>query len=76
MIENTFCVFSVQKKGDFMLDGKSFVWSYSSNTLICSLMFCRTNIQQGKVDIGQLTWEQKECVLRLLFARMNGLERR
>ncbi|XP_074812004.1 basal body-orientation factor 1 isoform X3 [Natator depressus] len=35
-----------------------------------------TNIQQGKVDIGQLTWEQKECVLRLLFARMNGLERR
>uniref|UniRef100_A0A8C4VP18 Basal body-orientation factor 1 n=1 Tax=Gopherus evgoodei TaxID=1825980 RepID=A0A8C4VP18_9SAUR len=30
-----------------------------------------TNIQQGKVDIGQLTWEQKECVLRLLFARMN-----
>ncbi|XP_042714444.2 basal body-orientation factor 1 isoform X2 [Chrysemys picta bellii] len=35
-----------------------------------------TNIQQGKVDIGQLTWEQKECVLRLLFARMNGRERR
>uniref|UniRef100_A0A8C8SM15 Basal body-orientation factor 1 n=1 Tax=Pelusios castaneus TaxID=367368 RepID=A0A8C8SM15_9SAUR len=30
-----------------------------------------TNIQKGKVDVGQLTWEQKESVLRLLFARMN-----
>ena len=25
----------------------------------------------GKVDIRDLTWEQKEKVLRLLFARMN-----
>ncbi|XP_076979130.1 basal body-orientation factor 1 isoform X2 [Tamandua tetradactyla] len=30
-----------------------------------------TNIQ-GDVDIGDLTWEQKEKVLRLLFAKMNG----
>uniref|UniRef100_A0A8D0KI18 Basal body-orientation factor 1 n=2 Tax=Sus scrofa TaxID=9823 RepID=A0A8D0KI18_PIG len=26
----------------------------------------------GNVDIGDLTWEQKEKVLRLLFAKMNG----
>ncbi|XP_045434653.1 basal body-orientation factor 1 isoform X4 [Pipistrellus kuhlii] len=28
---------------------------------------------QGDVDIGELTWEQKEKVLRLLFAKMNGV---
>ncbi|KAF0870853.1 BBOF1 factor, partial [Crocuta crocuta] len=28
---------------------------------------------QGNVDIGDLTWEQKEKVLRLLFAKMNGV---
>ncbi len=26
-----------------------------------------------EIDIGQLTWEDKERVLRLLFAQMNGL---
>ncbi|XP_072030872.1 LOW QUALITY PROTEIN: basal body-orientation factor 1-like [Amphiura filiformis] len=26
----------------------------------------------GKIDIGELTWEQRERVLRLLFAKMNG----
>ena len=26
------------------------------------------------VDIGDLTWEQREKVLRLLFAKMNGLK--
>ena len=26
------------------------------------------------MDIGELTWEQKEKVLRLLYARMNGLK--
>jgi hypothetical protein len=26
----------------------------------------------GKVDVSDLTWEQKEKVLRFLFARMNG----
>ena len=26
----------------------------------------------GKVDITDLTWEQKEKVLRFLFAKMNG----
>lgn len=26
----------------------------------------------GKVDVADLTWEQKERVLRFLFARMNG----
>ncbi|XP_054825886.1 basal body-orientation factor 1 [Eublepharis macularius] len=35
-----------------------------------------TNIQRGKVDISELTWEQKESVLRLLFAKMNGLRSR
>ncbi|XP_010076557.1 PREDICTED: basal body-orientation factor 1, partial [Pterocles gutturalis] len=29
-------------------------------------------VQFEKVDISELTWEQKECVLRLLFAKMNG----
>ncbi|XP_064005503.1 basal body-orientation factor 1 [Pogoniulus pusillus] len=29
-------------------------------------------IKYEKVDISELTWEQKEQVLRLLFARMNG----
>ncbi|NXI40633.1 BBOF1 factor, partial [Galbula dea] len=29
-------------------------------------------IQFEKVDISELTWEQKEHVLRLLFAKMNG----
>ena len=29
---------------------------------------------QGKVDIGELTWEQRERVLRLLFAKLNGLK--
>ncbi|XP_029897298.1 basal body-orientation factor 1, partial [Aquila chrysaetos chrysaetos] len=29
-------------------------------------------IQFEKVDISELTWEQKERVLRLLFAKMNG----
>ncbi|XP_053881436.1 basal body-orientation factor 1 isoform X2 [Malaclemys terrapin pileata] len=52
--------------------------AYSTNSVYKDLQEAEkwTNIQQGKVDIGQLTWEQKECVLRLLFARMNGRERR
>ncbi|NXI72452.1 BBOF1 factor, partial [Anseranas semipalmata] len=29
-------------------------------------------VQFEKVDISELTWEQKERVLRLLFAKMNG----
>ncbi|KAM9294347.1 basal body-orientation factor 1 [Gastrophryne carolinensis] len=28
--------------------------------------------ESGRVDIADLTWEQKEKVLRLLFAKMNG----
>ncbi|XP_028931174.1 basal body-orientation factor 1 isoform X1 [Ornithorhynchus anatinus] len=32
-----------------------------------------TNVNTEKVDIGDLTWEQKEKVLRLLFAKMNCL---
>ena len=31
----------------------------------------RINIS-GKVDITDLTWEQKERVLRFLFAKLNG----
>ncbi|XP_051005185.1 basal body-orientation factor 1 [Acomys russatus] len=31
---------------------------------------------QKNVDIGDLTWEQKEKVLRLLFAKMNGFAER
>lgn len=40
-------------------------------SLFFFLKFVRTDIQ-GNVDIGDLTWEQKEKVLRLLFAKMNG----
>ena len=29
---------------------------------------------EGKLDIGELTWEQRERVLRLLFAKMNGFK--
>lgn len=39
--------------------------------LFFSWKFSRTDIQ-GNVDIRDLTWEQKEKVLRLLFAKMNG----
>ncbi|KAG7328298.1 hypothetical protein KOW79_008242 [Hemibagrus wyckioides] len=35
-----------------------------------------SNLQSSKVDISDLTWEQKERVLRLLFAKMNGLKTR
>ncbi|KPP68910.1 basal body-orientation factor 1-like, partial [Scleropages formosus] len=35
-----------------------------------------SHVQGAKVDISQLTWEQKEKVLRLLFATMNGLRAR
>ncbi|KAM4662868.1 basal body-orientation factor 1 isoform 1-T1 [Discoglossus pictus] len=33
-----------------------------------------TNLKAGTVDIRDLTWEQKEKVLRLLFAKMNGFK--
>lgn len=39
-------------------------------------LFFRSNLQSSKVDISDLTWEQKERVLRLLFAKMNGLKTR
>ncbi|KAK0136393.1 Basal body-orientation factor 1 [Merluccius polli] len=34
-----------------------------------------TQAQSNEVDIADLTWEQKEKVLRLLFARMNGQDK-
>ncbi|XP_049319983.1 basal body-orientation factor 1 isoform X1 [Astyanax mexicanus] len=33
-----------------------------------------SNLQSSKVDISELTWEQKERVLRLLFAKINSLK--
>ncbi|XP_062947235.1 basal body-orientation factor 1 [Cynocephalus volans] len=46
---------------------------HSTNSVNWDLMEAEkwTSIQ-GNVDIGDLTWEQKEKVLRLLFAKMNG----
>lgn len=44
--------------------------TFSPNPLIFSVFF-RANTQFEKVDISELTWEQKERVLRLLFAKMN-----
>lgn len=29
---------------------------------------------QGKVDMAELTWEQRERILRMLFAKMNGFK--
>ena len=29
---------------------------------------------QGKVDMTELTWEQRERILRMLFAKMNGFK--
>ena len=34
-------------------------------------VFLRTGLG-GKIDVSELTWEQRERVLRLLFAKMNG----
>uniref|UniRef100_A0A8C5R4L3 Basal body-orientation factor 1 n=1 Tax=Leptobrachium leishanense TaxID=445787 RepID=A0A8C5R4L3_9ANUR len=34
------------------------------------------HLQARKVDIGDLTWEEKERVLRLLFAKMNNIHNR
>ncbi|XP_040333601.1 basal body-orientation factor 1 isoform X6 [Herpailurus yagouaroundi] len=50
-------------------DGKD----HSTNSVTQDLMEAEkwTDIQ-GNVDIEDLTWEQKEKVLRLLFAKMNG----
>ncbi|XP_042301527.1 basal body-orientation factor 1 isoform X2 [Sceloporus undulatus] len=51
---------------------------HSTNSVQMDLLEAEkwTNIQKGKVDISELTWEQKENVLRLLFAKMNGLRLR
>nr|XP_046164257.1 basal body-orientation factor 1-like isoform X1 [Oncorhynchus gorbuscha] len=47
---------------------------HSSNSVYTDLEEAEkwTNLQSNKVDISELTWEQKEKVLRLLFAKMNG----
>ena len=29
---------------------------------------------QGKVDMAELTWEQRERILRMMFAKMNGFK--
>lgn len=39
---------------------------------IASHFHCRSSLGT-KVDIRELTWEQKEKVIRLLFAKMNGV---
>ncbi|XP_073494284.1 basal body-orientation factor 1 isoform X2 [Phyllobates terribilis] len=47
---------------------------HSSNDVSHDLMAADnwSHVQSGRADIKDLTWEQKEKVLRLLFARMNG----
>ncbi|XP_041947262.1 basal body-orientation factor 1 [Alosa sapidissima] len=51
---------------------------YSTNSVFADLEEAEkwTNMQSTKVDIAELTWEQKEKVLRLLFAKMNSLKYR
>lgn len=39
-------------------------------------MLHRCYSRGARVDISELTWEQKEKVLRLLFAKMNGIKAR
>ncbi|XP_077123509.1 basal body-orientation factor 1 [Ranitomeya variabilis] len=47
---------------------------HSSNDVSHDLMAADnwSHFQNGRVDFTDLTWEQKEKVLRLLFAKMNG----
>ncbi|MBN3298777.1 BBOF1 factor, partial [Amia calva] len=51
---------------------------HSTNSVFTDLQEAEkwTNVQSGRIDISELTWEQKEKVLRLLFAKMNGLTSR
>ncbi|XP_072895371.1 basal body-orientation factor 1-like isoform X2 [Hemitrygon akajei] len=47
---------------------------YSTNCVYQDMEEADKSIHIGKVSISDLTWEQKEKVLRLLFAKMNGLK--
>lgn len=49
----------------------------SGETLLfqCHL-FARTHQPGSRVEMSDLTWEEKEQVLRLLFAKMNGQRQR
>uniref|UniRef100_UPI00398E85C7 basal body-orientation factor 1-like n=1 Tax=Pristiophorus japonicus TaxID=55135 RepID=UPI00398E85C7 len=47
---------------------------YSTNSVYQDMEEADKCFQVGKVNISDLTWEQKERVLRLLFAKMNGLK--
>ncbi|XP_059817868.1 basal body-orientation factor 1-like [Hypanus sabinus] len=47
---------------------------YSTNCVYQDMEEADKSIHFGKVSISDLTWEQKEKVLRLLFAKMNGLK--
>ena len=45
----------------------------STNSVFSDLKEAETwTGMEGKVDMADLTWEQRERVLRLLFARING----
>lgn len=44
----------------------------ATNPYMCMLSRSQSS---GQVDIADLTWEQREKVLRYLFARMNGTTR-
>ena len=41
-------------------------------TVAISHMTHRHDDSSGKKDLGELTWEQREHVLRLLFSKMNS----
>ncbi|KAF3844816.1 hypothetical protein F7725_007979 [Dissostichus mawsoni] len=50
---------------------------HSTNSVYSDLeAAARTHQPDSKVEISDLTWEQKEQVLRLLFAKMNGQRER
>ena len=48
-------------------------WNTSTNSVFSDLKEAEmwTGLEE-KVDISDLTWEQRERVLRLLFAKING----
>uniref|UniRef100_A0A665WZU6 Si:ch211-243o19.4 n=1 Tax=Echeneis naucrates TaxID=173247 RepID=A0A665WZU6_ECHNA len=50
---------------------------HSTNSVYSDMEAAATEYKPGsKVDISELTWEQREQVLRLLFAKMNGQKER
>lgn len=55
-----------------ILDYENLAFHFLKSFHLCEFSFFHRYDISGKVDISDLTWEQKERVIRYLFARMNG----